>query len=194
MYINMKKTCKEHGTRFLSVLDSDRSRGNGHKLEHRRRSLNHQETFTVRVTKEPREVVKSLSLETPRKPSGHRTEQPALGDSAWPKELNTINPQRSHLTSPTHKKKESQHKHSIFQYQLSKSYNSHSKTMVFPQSLLCSIPFASSIQAPSIDYIPRSSTRSSWLYIKLKVKTMRIKKKESLYSIRKIFDISAYIQ
>lgn len=162
----------------------------------------HQEEFTVRVTKHchrlPREFVKSPSPEKIKNPPGRGPEQPALGNPAWAKGLNTINPQRFHLTSSIHKKGEpaqilSSH---IYKYQLSKSYNSHSKTVVFPQTLFCSTPFPSSVQAHSTDYIPRSSTRSSLLYIKLSKSNPWgwKKRKEILYSIRKIFDISAYIE
>jgi len=68
MYKYMKGACTEDRARLSSVVPSDRTRGNEHKLKHRRFPLNTRKPFlTVRVIKHrhrfPREVVERPSLE-----------------------------------------------------------------------------------------------------------------------------------
>jgi len=67
-------------------MPSDRTRGNGHKLRHRKFQLNPRENFfTLRMTEPwhrlPREVVVSFSGDIQDLP-GQGPVQPALGDPA----------------------------------------------------------------------------------------------------------------
>jgi len=67
-YTYLKGGCQDDGARLSTVVPNDKTRGNGHRLKHRKFQLNMRKNFfTLRVTEHwdglSREVVESPSLE-----------------------------------------------------------------------------------------------------------------------------------
>jgi len=85
-YKYLQGGCQEDGARLCSVVPSNRTRGNGHKLKQRKLQLNTGKDFlTVRVmepwNRMPGRVVVSFSGDI-QDPPGQGPVQPALDDPA----------------------------------------------------------------------------------------------------------------
>ena len=80
----MKGGCQEDGAKLFSVVPSDRTRANGHKLKQRKFQLNMRKNFfPLRVTEHwnrlPRGAVESGDIQDP---PGQGPLWPAVGDPA----------------------------------------------------------------------------------------------------------------
>ena len=78
---------KEDGIRLFSVISTERTRGNEHKLKYKKFNLNlRKNIFTVRMVEHwsrfPRETVESAFLEQFENPAGYGPEQLAVSDPA----------------------------------------------------------------------------------------------------------------
>jgi len=78
--------CQEDETKLFSVVPSDRTRGNRHKLKHRKFHLNMRKNFTLSVTRTLEQAAQrscgvSLSGDI-QDPPGQGPVQPAVGDPA----------------------------------------------------------------------------------------------------------------
>ena len=87
MYKYLTGGNEDEGARLFSVMPSDKTRGNGHKLKHRRFPLNIRKHFcTVGVIEHwnrlPTEVAESPSLKILKKTTGCSPEQPAVVNPA----------------------------------------------------------------------------------------------------------------
>jgi len=90
-YKYLKGGCQEDGARLSSVVPSDRTRGNGHKLKHRKFQRNMRKNFFPLRVMEPwtRGCGFSFSGDI-QDPPGRGPVQPALGDPALAGGLHSV--------------------------------------------------------------------------------------------------------